>query len=40
MGDEKIVRWIFEAGTFKKRKKGRPRKTWIEEINGSGKTRW
>jgi hypothetical protein len=26
MGDEKIVRWIFEAGTFKKRRKDDPEK--------------
>jgi hypothetical protein len=35
MGDDKIVRRIFEVRTFKKRKKGRPRR-----IIGSGKTRW
>jgi hypothetical protein len=35
MGDEKILRRIFEEKTFNQRKKGRATRIWTEEINAA-----
>jgi hypothetical protein len=36
---KEITRRIFEARTFKKRKKGRPRRTCTEQIKATGEKR-